>query len=172
VGRLVAQKDHDTLLRAFAVSGLAGRAHLLILGEGPLRPKLEALAAQLRITDDVCFAGAVPDVYPYLRRATGFVLSSRYEGLPLALVEALSAGLPIVAVDCLTGPAEILQGGRLGRLVSAGDTDGLAQAMKDMVSGHLQPAPPSEVSRHIARFDPQRIAGQYVDLVRHCLRIA
>ncbi|HET7086070.1 MAG TPA: glycosyltransferase [Rhizomicrobium sp.] len=164
-GRLVPQKDHAALVRAFAASGLASRASLLILGEGPLRRELEELGASLGLGDSMRLPGAVPGITPYLRRAKGFLLSSRYEGLPLVLVEALAAGLPIAAFDCPTGPAEVLNDGALGRLLDLGDQAGLAQAMKDIISGELAAPSGAAVQAQIAKFEPARIARQYIDLV-------
>jgi len=77
----------------------------------------------------VCLPGFVANPYPYIRRASVFVLASRAEGLGLALLEALTLGVPCVATDCPSGPREILQEGRLGILVPIGDHDTLAQAI-------------------------------------------
>ena len=164
-GRLVEQKNHAAMLKAFAQSGLAGRATLLILGEGPLRSSLEAEARILGIAPSVIFGGRVPDISVYLRRAAGFVLSSRYEGLPLVLVEALANGLPIVAFDCPTGPAEVLDNGALGRSLVPGDIAGLAGGMADIVSGTLKAAPQAAIDRQLLKFTPHLIADQYFALL-------
>ena len=166
-GRLVDQKNHSAMLAAFAQSGLAGRATLLILGDGPLRAGLEAEAHILGIAQSVIFGGRVPDISVYLRRAAGFVLSSRYEGLPLVLVEALANGLPIVSFDCPTGPAEVLDNGALGRLLAPDDIAGLARGMNDIVAGTLKAAPKEAIERQLVKFTPHLIADQYFALLGH-----
>lgn len=129
-GRLTEQKDFPTLLRAFTVVRRQHPVRLLILGEGELRAELEALARQLGLTDDeVQLPGFVRNPYAYFVRAALFVLSSRWEGLPGVLVEALACGAQVVATDCPSGPREILEDGRWGALVPVGDVQALAQAM-------------------------------------------
>ena len=114
VGRLSREKDFPTLMRAFASVRRQRPVRLLILGEGPEREKLEALARQLGLSDDVGMPGFVTNPYPYLAHAAVFVLSSLYEGLPTVVVEAMALGTPVVATDCETGPRELLDGGRSG----------------------------------------------------------
>ena len=168
-GRMVPQKDHVGLIKAFRDAKLAGSARLLILGDGPLGPDLAILAKELGLEGDILMPGRVADIRPYLDAATGFALSSRFEGLPLVLIEALRAGLPIVAYDCPTGPAEALANGALGRLLTPGDIAGFAQALRDMVSGDLAAPDPRLASEQLARFSPPTIAQGYVQLVRDCL---
>lgn len=170
-GRMVPQKDQSSLIRAFFESKLAGSARLLILGDGPLRGSLESLVGELGLDRDIVMPGRVADIRPYLGGAAGFALSSRFEGFPLVLLEALRAGLPIVAYDCPTGPAEALLAGTLGRLLPPGDLPGLGQAMRDMVAGDLVAADPSSAAAQLARFAPATIAQSYASLVRDCLAI-
>ncbi len=129
VGRLHPQKDQQTLLRAFAKVVERRPARLLILGEGPDRAALEALAAELGVSQRVHLPGHVFDSLAQMKAADLFVLSSRYEGLPTVLIEALLCGLPVVSTDCEHGPREILKGGRYGTLVPVGDVEALASAM-------------------------------------------
>lgn len=166
-GRLVAQKDHATMVDAFARSGLAGSARLLILGEGELRNAIERQVESLGLAGWVLLPGFLPDVPAYLARSAGFALSSRHEGFGIVLIEALAAGIPVASFACPTGPEEILAYG--GRLLRPGDIDGLAQAMRDMVSGRLPPADPSSVARLMAAIDPRRIADAYADFVEACI---
>lgn len=166
-GRLVRQKDHATMVAAFARSRLATSARLLILGEGELRNEIERQVASLGLADSVLLPGFLPDVPAYLRRSAGFLLSSRYEGFGIVLIEALAAGVPVASFACPTGPEEILD--QRGRLLPPGDIDGLAQAMRDMVSGALPPADPVSVARLMALIDPERIADAYVDFFEGCL---
>jgi glycosyltransferase involved in cell wall biosynthesis len=128
-GRLAAAKDYPTLLRAFAK--LRGRrpCRLMILGEGELLSDLTALARELGIAPDVEFAGFLINPYAVMSRASLLVLSSRWEGSPNVLVEAMACGLPVVSTDCPSGPREILAGGKYGALVPVGDIDALATAM-------------------------------------------
>jgi len=121
VGSLKEVKNHALLLRAFAELRGHPNAKLMILGEGHLRSMLEGLAANLGVADRVLMPGFFVDPWPYLASANLFVLSSDYEGFPLVLAEAMHAGLKVVSTDCVSGPAEMLDGGRYGRLVPCGD---------------------------------------------------
>ena len=111
VGRLVAQKDFESLIRAFALAVRQMPMQLVILGEGPLRPSLHRLAQDLGVSRDVRLPGFLENPFAVIGRAQVFVSSSRYEGFGLAIVEALALSVPIVATDCPSGPAEILSGG-------------------------------------------------------------
>lgn len=168
-GRMTQQKDHATLIRAFARSGLAGTARLLILGEGELEGRLREQVRQLGLLDCVIFGGFLPDVRPYLARASGFALSSVFEGFAIVLAEALMAGTPVVAFDCPSGPREVLEEGKLGLLLRPGDVDGLADAMRAMVSGERVAPPADLVASSIKRFSPERIATDYLAFVEQCL---
>ncbi|HET9493456.1 MAG TPA: glycosyltransferase [Chloroflexia bacterium] len=135
VGRLTEQKDFPTLIRAFARVRQARQARLIILGEGPDREDLQALTAELGLSDDVSLTGFVDNPYAYLARASLFVLSSRWEGLPTVLIEALYCGVPVVATDCPSGPREILAGGKYGTLVPMQDVEALAEAIGKGLDG-------------------------------------
>jgi glycosyltransferase involved in cell wall biosynthesis len=125
VGRLERVKDYPTLLRAFA---LLARATLTIAGSGRAEAALQELAVQLQIEDRVAFAGFQAEVYGLLRGADGFVLSSLWEGLPVSVLEAQAAGLPVVATDG-HGTSEAMIAGLSGLLVPIGDVAALAKAM-------------------------------------------
>jgi glycosyltransferase involved in cell wall biosynthesis len=128
-GRLVPQKDHETLLNAMALHRRAGgNARLLILGSGPLDDFLTGQALALGLDKSVCFVGFRANPLPWLRRADAFVLSSRSEGFGNVLVEAMACGTPVIATDCDHGPREILQDGRYGVLVPPRDPQALARA--------------------------------------------
>lgn len=142
MGRLTAQKDFGLLLRAFAAVRRDRVARLVLLGEGEERPALERLAAELGIADDVSLPGFVPDPMPEVARATVFVLSSAWEGLPGALIQALACGIPLVATDCPSGPREVLADGVHGRLVPVGDVDRLTAAITDAIDGRVAPPVP------------------------------
>ena len=129
VGRLVDQKDFETLIRAFARVRKQRPARLLILGEGKRRPQLEALVAALGLDADVALPGFVANPFAYMRCAAVLALSSRWEGLGNVLIEALACGCPVVSTDCVAGPAEILRDGEYGPLVPVGDDAALASAI-------------------------------------------
>lgn len=129
IGRLTEQKDFPNLLRAFSIVRKKLPARLLILGEGEDRPKLASLIHELGLEGDAALPGFVENPYKYLKRAAVFVLSSRWEGLPTVLIEALACGTPVISTDCPSGPSEILEGGRWGRLVPVGDSEAMAQAI-------------------------------------------
>jgi glycosyltransferase involved in cell wall biosynthesis len=135
VGRLVPAKGFDILLRAFHRVLHAGLdLNLLILGEGEERRSLEAQARTLGIEARVFLPGFQANPYPYFKRAETFVLSSRYEGLALVVVEALALGVPVVAADCPFGPREVLDHGRYGVLVPPGSPTALADAIRELAA--------------------------------------
>jgi glycosyltransferase involved in cell wall biosynthesis len=161
VGRLTDQKAFDVLIRAFSHVRKDHPAHLLILGEGENRPALESLIKQLELEQDVSLMGFVQNPYPYMAHASLFVLPSRWEGLPTALVEALYLGVPIVATDCPGGSREILQGGKFGRLVPVDDPFILAEAMEWSMSDR-RIYPPQE---SWAPFKLDFVVDRYVNLL-------
>ncbi|MFC0397846.1 glycosyltransferase [Paraburkholderia rhizosphaerae] len=130
------QKDHRTLLHAYAkmVSSNAVAEHLVIVGNGAFRQELEGVAAQLGIAQRVHFVGHQDNPHALIAHARALVLSSRYEGMPMVLLEALAHGKPIVATDCPTGPREILDDGRAGILVPIGEPDVMADALMRVVA--------------------------------------
>jgi glycosyltransferase involved in cell wall biosynthesis len=157
-GRLTAQKDFATLLRAVA---LLGEVRLLVLGEGEQRRGLDLLARELGVADRVDLAGFTANPYPSYRAADAFVLSSRWEGLPTVLVEALVLGVPVVATDCPSGPAEILAGGRWGRLVPPGDPQAMATAIRaTLAAGRPGPDPAAWEG-----FRLDVVSGRWADLL-------
>lgn len=129
LGRLVAQKDFDLLLRAFAIVRRRRPARLMIVGEGEEREALERRVAELGLAEDATLAGFRSNPFSFMRAADLFVLSSAFEGLPSTVIEAMAAGTPVVATDCPHGPRELLEGGRFGRLVPVGDEAALAEAI-------------------------------------------
>lgn len=140
VGSLIPQKNFARLVRAFAELRADRDARLLILGEGPERADLERLASQLGVTDDVQLPGFDANPYRHMACCAAFVLSSDWEGLPGVLIEALACGAPVVATDCPSGPREILDGGRYGRLIPMGDDVALVAALRETLD-QPRPAP-------------------------------
>ena len=130
VGRLKEPKDFESLFRAAA--RVDGDFRLRVLGDGPDRPALERLLAELGLEQRVELAGDADDVPEQLAGADVFVLSSRSEGLPMSILEAMAAGLPVVATR-VGGIPELVDDGRTGLLVGAGDVDALAEALQRLV---------------------------------------
>ncbi|MBN3843441.1 glycosyltransferase [Burkholderia sp. Ac-20349] len=130
------QKDHRTLLHAYAKwrSRSADVPALVLLGDGPDRSTLEQLAAELGIRDAVSFAGYCANPFPFIRAAEALVLSSRYEGAPMVLGEAMALGTPVLAADCPTGPRDMLDKGNAGLLVPVGDIDAMSAALARIVT--------------------------------------
>jgi glycosyltransferase involved in cell wall biosynthesis len=159
VGRLADVKDYPTLLRAFALVLRDLPARLLILGEGPQRNDLQQLAQHLQVNDHFALPGYTANPYSALARADAFVLSSRYEGLPNAMIEALACGCPVVSTDCPSGPAEILQSGRYGELVPVGDVQSLAAAMLRTVE---RPISATLLRSRSAAFTLERALPEYL----------
>lgn len=133
VGRLVDQKRFDRLIAAMAQPQIGSDWHLVIVGEGPLRPTLEAQVEAVGLTGRVHLPGRSTSVHDWYRRADVYALSSDFEGFPNALLEAMAWGLPVVATDCDTGPADMIDDGRNGLLVSHGDDALFAEAIARLV---------------------------------------
>jgi glycosyltransferase involved in cell wall biosynthesis len=160
IGRLTIQKDHGTLLRAYAASALRHTHKLIVIGEGEQRQVLAQLASKLGIEGRVELAGSFVNPYPILASAALLVLSSRWEGYPNVLLEALALGVPVVATDCPGGPRELLQDGRYGRLAPVGDHLALVRATDDELR---EPAG----NRHemIEAHQPRKVAYRYLALL-------
>ncbi|SFQ62869.1 Glycosyltransferase involved in cell wall bisynthesis [Roseivivax halotolerans] len=161
VGTMKAVKNHPLLLRAFAQLPRPG-ARLMFVGDGSERDALVSLAQELGVADRVIFAGFHPDPSPFYRTADLFALSSNYEGFGNVIVEALSCGTPVVSTDCPSGPNEILEGGRYGRLVPVGDEQALAQAMSDALAA---PVDRDALIQRAADFAPAIAAQGYLALL-------
>lgn len=161
VGRLTKQKDFPALIQAFAQVRQTRPARLLILGEGPDRPALEALAKKLSLGSDIAMPGFVENPYAYMSRASLYVLSSRWEGLPTVLIEALCCGAPVIATDCPSGPREILADGLYGLLVPLENVTALAQAIDAGLEGKTPH--PTEESWHPYSFEA--VVEKYIRLL-------
>ncbi|MBD2138460.1 glycosyltransferase [Anabaena sp. FACHB-1237] len=137
VGRLTAQKDFLTLIKAFGLLRKQKLARLIILGEGEQRTELEAMIRKLGISENVSMPGFVDNPYAYMSRGSAFVLSSRWEGLPTVLIEAMACGCPVIATDCPSGPREILEAGKYGTLVPVGNEIAISAAMLDILDSSV-----------------------------------
>jgi GalNAc-alpha-(1->4)-GalNAc-alpha-(1->3)-diNAcBac-PP-undecaprenol alpha-1,4-N-acetyl-D-galactosaminyltransferase len=172
LGRLTRQKGFDILLRAFA--GCASKHpewSLVILGEGEERQALTRLAADLGVAARVHLPGVVPDPGSVLRRATLFVLSSRFEGFPNALLEAMACGLPVIAVDCPSGPGEIVRHGRNGLLVPPRDLEALTASMDRLMNDAAERRRLGEEAREVLeRFRPTAVMALWDALIDEAAR--
>jgi glycosyltransferase involved in cell wall biosynthesis len=164
-GRLGRAKDHPTLIRAFAHVRRSRPARLVIFGQGKSEAKsaksiarLQALAGELGVADDVALPGFVANPFAYMARAALFALSSINEGLPGVLIQAMACGCPVVSTDCPSGPAEILAGGRYGRLVPPGDEEALAEAILATLDA---PPPAGRLRERAALFSVERAVALY-----------
>ena len=133
----------------------------MILGEGPERGRLAAMARQAGIADDVLLAGFVPNPFAWMRHAKVFVSSSLTEGCPNALMQALAVGTPIVSTDAAGGTSEILENGRWGRLVAVDAPGAMAAAIEECLDAGANPRARTRASD----FSHDRIASQYLDLL-------
>jgi glycosyltransferase involved in cell wall biosynthesis len=158
-GKLRPQKDFATLIDAFAKLRAKRPARLVILGEGPEESRLRVRARRLDVSPDVGFEGFVANPFAYMSRASVFVLSSAWEGLPSVLIQAMACGCPVVSTDCPSGPSEILERGVFGPLVPVGAPDALAEAILRVLD-----APPERerLRRRADDFSVDRVAERYL----------
>jgi glycosyltransferase involved in cell wall biosynthesis len=140
VGNLKPQKNYPLLLDAYAKLDKGDADRLIIIGEGELREALERQIRDFGIEQWVVMPGQTDFLEAYYQTADLFVMSSRHEGLPTVMIEALGFGLPVVSTDCPSGPREILDGGRFGTLVPMDDPTALARAMTDVLAGPVDQA--------------------------------
>ena len=166
VGRLNHQKGYDDLITAFArVAPDFPDWDLVILGEGPERDNLETLIAELELDGRIVLPGVASDIPQQLASATVYVQSSRYEGFPNAVLEALAAGCPVLATDAPGATAGILQGGKFGQLTPANDVDALAERMKVLMADPALRDRMSDNARDAAiPYDAGKVAEQWIAL--------
>jgi glycosyltransferase involved in cell wall biosynthesis len=165
MGRLVEQKGFDLLVAAFArVARALPGWRLIIVGDGERRAALERQVAALGLGDRIALPGVTSDAQSFLRRAGMFVLSSRFEGFPNVLLEAMACGTPVVAMDCPSGPRDIVRPGHDGLLVPV-DVDALAAAILQLGRAPDQRARLGANAVDVtARFHPDRIMAMWDDL--------
>lgn len=164
VGRLVVDKDLPTLIAAFARVTHPG-ARLDIVGDGPLRPELEAQVAAAGLAGRVSFRGYIADPAAAYRAARCLVLTSRFESFGNAVAEALAHGLPVVTTAA-AGPAEIIEQGRYGTIVPIGDADGVARALDAALADPGDPAPRQAKAR---QFSVDNAARAYLELIEQMI---
>lgn len=161
VGRLNVQKDYGTLIDAFYEVSKKRTARLLILGDGEERSMLEEKIKHYGLADKVSLPGFVDNPYAYMSKADVYVLSSRWEGLPTVLVEALYCGPTIVSTDCPSGPVEILENGQQGTLIPMQDVSSMASAIELAIDGKSPKADPESWRR----FELEGIVDNYINLL-------
>lgn len=166
-GRFNQVKDFPTLIQAFHMLSMVIPVRLILLGEGSQRKNLTALVRKLHLEDRVSMPGWVDNPYAFMARASLFVTSSRKEGLPGVLIEALACGCPCVSTDCPSGPAEILEGGRIGRLVPVADVEALAEAMRLTLE---DPPPRTLLLKRAEYFSVENAAVRYERLITETVR--
>ena len=162
VGRLDAQKDYELMIRAVKLVANERKIQLVILGDGPERKSLNNLVEQIQASAYVAFFGHVSNPYKYMSKCDVFALSSRWEGLPNVLIEALACGCKIVSTNCPSGPYEILSAGRYGLLVEVGDEKQFAkkiiQALDTRADGQALQARANE-------YELSKISDQYQEVL-------
>lgn len=168
VGRLADQKDYPTLLHAYALARQQGvTQNLLILGDGPELPRLQSLTQTLAIAPHVTFSGHRDNPYPYIANAHCYVLSSIYEGFGLALLEALTLGIPAISTDCPSGPAEILDNGAFGPVVPMSTPAALAAALHDLCTSEPAHARFAALASQRSRdYSLEIMTRRYYDLIQ------
>jgi GalNAc-alpha-(1->4)-GalNAc-alpha-(1->3)-diNAcBac-PP-undecaprenol alpha-1,4-N-acetyl-D-galactosaminyltransferase len=167
IGRLEPQKGFDLLLKAFAIlHNQYSEWELVVWGEGPERSTLEALRDRLGLKSSVQFPGLTKNVYQALSAGSLFVLSSRFEGFPNSLCEAMATGLPVIAFDCGSGPSDIIRHEIDGLLVPAQNVDALVNAMLQLVqSVELRKQYGNRAKEISARFSLIRILDQWNSVI-------
>ncbi len=167
MGRLTHQKGFDVLLRSFAaIAPKHPDWQLVIYGEGPARDALQRLAAASGYQDRISFPGLTKDSAAVLRQASLFVLPSRFEGYPNVLIEALAAGLPVIATSCPGGSSEILGEGKYGLLVTPDDPSALSEALDTMMSSaDLRASYASRGRDAVASLEIGKVSRRWLDLL-------
>lgn len=162
VGRLVPQKDFRNLINAIQIVNEKKRTTLGIIGDGHLRSDLEKQIQDLGLNDVVTLCGTVRNPYRHMRNCKLFVSSSRFEGFPNSLLQAMVLSPIVVATDCVSGPREILKNGDFGILVEVGDVDGLADAIVQCL-GRPLPRDRQKLQRHLSSFESNVIMNKYIE---------
>ncbi|NTU76802.1 MAG: glycosyltransferase [Alphaproteobacteria bacterium] len=166
-GRLVPLKGFDVLLKAFTRLRAHTPARLIILGEGELSDELPALAHKLGVAEDVAFPGFVSNPAAWFAKSDVYVMTSRTEALPNALVEALAAGTEVISTDCPSGPAEVLEGGKWGQLVPVDDEIALAAALQLALERQRDAATQETLQHYLDRaFSLNTMVEAYLTLLK------
>lgn len=170
VGRIAEPKDYPTLIRALGKLNESKDYHLMIVGgvfSAKEFEKVTDLIKQFRLQDKVTFVGYTDKVEDYYRAADMLVMSSAWEGFGNVIVEAMSLGLPIVSTNCNYGPAEILENGKYGRLVTVGNSDALAEAILQETRTPL--VDKRALINRSKDFSEKEIASQYLTVIHEVI---
>lgn len=170
MGRIHPQKGFEELIEAFSIVRNSISAKLLIFGSACSPAYMEDLKKKTRnmnLSQDVEFPGFVDNPFKYLSRASLFVLSSKYEGLPAVLIQAMACGCPVVSTDCPSGPEEILENGKYGKLVEVGNAKKLAEAMLETLD---TPSDKSKLRQRALAFSFEKPVSQYTELIKSFLQ--
>jgi len=167
VGRLDKQKGFDYLIEAFAASTVNETVKLIILGEGEERAALNALIQKYHLEDKVLLKGSVTNPFAYYSKAQFFILSSRHEGFPNILIEALACRCPCIAFDCPTGPNEIIQHNENGLLVEAENVAALTGAINTLQDDiAMQEKFKQNAQASVQHLSFKNITNQWLNLIR------
>lgn len=166
VGRLSSEKDFPTLIKAFSIARSRQPMRLIIIGEGPQKENLSSLVDSLGLTADIDLPGFAANPYALISRAAVLAMSSKNEGSPNALVEALACGTQVVSTDCPGGPSETLACGRYGRLVPVGEPEMMAQALLEALDS---PIPITDLTRRAQDYTAEKSAEKYLEVLRASL---
>lgn len=164
-GQLGHWKGFDTLLKSFEILLRKRNVRLILLGDGPQRNYLEALANELGISNNVRLEGNVNNPLSYFVRSDIFILSSLVEGLPNVLVEAMMCGCTPVSTDCPTGPRELLQEGKYGYLVPMRDPEAMAAAIEQALDG---PIPKALLAEAVRPFEESVVIDRHFEVLGLC----
>ena len=172
VGRLVHEKGYDRLIDSFDLIQERHRAWTVdIWGDGPLRSELEKLIRARGLEGRVILQGSTKEVDRILSQADVYVMTSRFEGFPNALCEAMASGLPSVAFDCPTGPGAIINNNINGILVSDGDIDGFASAMTELITNHEKRARLGNKAMEVTEtFSVDRVMKRWDSVVERAIK--
>jgi len=166
MGRLCEEKGFDLLLQAWSKCRARETWRLRIMGDGDLYESLEASIRTLGLSDSVSLEGKVDRPNPMLAQSQIFVMSSRTEGFPNALLEAMACGVPAISFDCPSGPANIIRHGVDGLLVENGNVDALAAALDRLIDDPTTRRQMSESAREVVeRFSTQSVLARWEALI-------
>lgn len=160
-GRFEVQKDYPNLLKAFAIVRKEISSHLLILGDGILRPDIEKMVSDLGLNNDVTLKGFVSNPYSWMAASDVFVLSSAWEGFGNVIVEAMACNTNVVSTSCPSGPSEILGDGLWGQLVPVGDSNALAKAILNELTNPID----YDLSGRVDFFNKDKILDSYMNVI-------
>ena len=165
VGRLCRQKGFDILINAFAKSNLKNKIKLIILGEGKERYNLEKLIDGLDLKSQVLLCGKVDNSFIYMKHAIFFVLSSRFEGFGIVIIEALACDTPVIATNCESGPSEIIENKKNGLLIPVEDEKALKEAMEKLFHDkELYMKLKSNAYRSVKKYDIKNVVQDWIKL--------